>query len=548
MFKRTATFMLAIALVVSGALAGCSSNSKTTESNNASETTNKDKTSETSAETSKETSTDANNGEATVIKWATVENWYPPAPLGSGLPVWKEIEQKLNITIQWDVAPDAQYVTAMQTRLAAGTDLPDILRVPGGDPTQYGQSGLLIPLEDLIQSQGQNVQKVFSNDPEARKLMTSGDGHIYGLAPIIRESSYLMGNVFTLRQDWLDKLNLKTPDTLDDWYNVLKAFRDKDPNGNGKRDEIAWGGDPLFFAEAFGLHLWASAWQGGFWADKDGKVFYQWTDPRMKELLTWLNKLYKEELLDPDYGNPSAEALQAKVTKNLVGSMNNWPDLTFAWGKVIRSSADPSARFVPVVPPQGKNGDRSLEGYGIVDMGFQGISKDCKNKEAAFKLMDYLWSEEGIRYMAWGIEGKSYTMENGKPKYTDWVMKNSDGLGMSDALRTLGSWPTIPWIQQADTYQQMLDADPDFAKSPSMMKPYLIDPFPPLLATKEEQDQLTVLNNDINTYRGEMITKFIIGQEPIENFDKFVDTLKGMNLDKLLEIKQTQYERTMNRK
>jgi putative aldouronate transport system substrate-binding protein len=547
MFKRTATFMLALALAVSGALVGCSSNSKPTESNNATDTTSKETTSETSAETSEETSTDAANGEATVIKWATVENWYPPAPLGSGLPIWKEIEEKLNIKIEWDVAPDAQYVTSMQTRLAAATDLPDIVRVPGGDPTQYGQSGLLIPLEDLIQKEGQNIQKVFANDPEAQKLMTSGDGHMYGLAPIIRGSSYINGNVFTIRQDWLDKSNLKAPDNLDDWYQVLKAFRNNDPNGNSKKDEIAWGGDPLFFGEAFGLHLWSSAWQGGFWAEKDGKVNYQWTDPRMKELLTWLNKLYKEGLLDPDYGNPSAEALQAKVTKNLVGSMNNWPDLNFAWAKVLRASSDPNAHYVPVVPLQGPKGDRSLEGYGMIDMGFQGITKDSKNPNVALKLMDYLWSEEGIRYMAFGIEGKSYTMVDGQPKYTDFVTNNPDGLGMSDALRTLGAWPTIPWIQQEGSYTQMLSLDPDFSKSPEMMKPYMVDPFPPLLATKEEQDELTVLMNDLDTYRSEMITKFITGKEPLENFDKFVETLKGMNLDRLVEIKQAQYERTMKK-
>src|SRR5690606_18722060 len=98
---------------------------------------------------------------------------------------------------------DAQYLTSMQTRLASATDLPDIVRVPGGDPTQYGQSGLLIPLEDLIDQHAPNIKTVFENDPEVKKLMTSGDGHIYGLAPIIRQSSYLMENMFIIRKDWL---------------------------------------------------------------------------------------------------------------------------------------------------------------------------------------------------------------------------------------------------------------------------------------------------------------------------------------------------------
>lgn len=557
MGRKALTAILCMILLLSLSLVGCGGQS--TSQKEATEQNQSGKADSTTKEAEQPGTNDSKEQEPAefklpltdkpaTIKWATVENWYPPASLTSGLPVWKEIEKITNVKIEWDVAPDAQYITAMQTRLAAATDLPDIVRVPGGDPTAYGQADVLIPLEDLIQKYAPNVQKVFARDPEAKKLMTSGDGHIYGLAPIIRESSYVMPNYFTIRKDWLDQLGLKVPDNLDDWYNVLKEFKEKDPNGNGKPDEIPWGNDPLFFGEAFGLHLWASAWQGGYWADKDGKVFYQWTDPRMKELLIWLNKLYKEGLLDPDYGNPSAENFQTKVTKNLVGAMNNWPDLTYAWAKILRSSGAPNAHYIPVVPPAGPKGDRSMEGYGIVDMGFQGITKDSKDPVLAIKLMDFLWSEQGIKFMAWGIEGKSYTEENGKLKYTDWVMKNPDGLGMSDALRTLGAWPTIPWIQQRDTYLQMLAADPDFANAPELVKPYLVDPFPPLLATKEEQERLTVLQNDINTYRSEMITKFIIGQESLDNFDTFVETLKSMNLDELVAIKQKQYERTMGRK
>jgi putative aldouronate transport system substrate-binding protein len=528
MAKRVFAAILYVVLTMSLILTGCTKSTNTPE------------------QTPQGTDNGSTN-KVTTIKWATVENWYAPASMTSGLPIWKEIEKKTNTKIVWDVAADAQYLTAMQTRMAVATDLPDIVRVPGGDPTQYGQSGVLIPLEELISKYAPNITAVFENDPESKKLMTSGDGHIYGLAPIIRQSSFLMENMFIIRKDWLDKLSLKVPDNTDDWYNVLKAFKTMDPNGNKKADEIPWGNDPLFFGEAFGLHLWASAWQGGYWAD-NGKVMYQWTDPRMKDLLTYLNKLYKEGLIDPDYGNPSAESFQSKVTKNLVGAANNWPDLTFAWAKLIRNTIDPNAKYAPVVPPAGPKGDRSLEGYGIVDMGFQGITKDCKDPEAAIKLMDYLWSEEGQRYMAWGIEGKSYTMADGKPRYTDLVMNNPDGLGMSDVLRTLGAWPTVQWIQQEDTYRQMLEGDPEFAKTPETMKQYLVNPFPPLLATKEEQDQLTVLQNDINTYRSEMITKFIIGQEPISNFDIFVKKLTGMGVAKLLQIKQTQYDRTMNGK
>lgn len=483
-----------------------------------------------------------------VVTWATVENWYPQASYESGLAVWEAIAKKTNIRIKWEVLPDAQYLTSMQTRLAAGVSLPDILRVPGGDPTQYGQQGLLIPMNDLIDKYGIHIKEYFKKYPVTGQIMRSGDGNYYGIAPIIIESSHLMSNYFCMRKDWLANLKLEVPKTTDEWVTVMKAFRDQDPNGDGKKNEIAWGGEPEYFAEAFGLHLWASAWQGGFFAGKDGKVYYQYTDPRMKDFLTFANMLYKEKLLDQDYGNPNAEVLQAKVTKNLVGSFNTWADFGMTWGLLLRKSIAKNAWFIPVPPPKGPKGDQSLEGYGSVDMGFASISKDSKNPEAALKIMDYMWSPEGRNFLAFGIEGKTYTMVDGKPVYTDYVLKNPQGLGASSVLRTVGAWPTIPWVQQTDSYVQQLQADPEWKDAPAKaLGPFYVEPFPALLATKAEQEKLSVTLTDINTYRSENITKFILGQRPISEFDAFVTEINGMGLAEVLKIKQEQWDRTFKK-
>ncbi len=480
------------------------------------------------------------------VTWATVENWYPNASYADGLEVWETIGEKTNIKIKFEVLPDAQYVTSMQTRLAAGTDLPDILRVPGGDPTSYGQQGLLIPMNDLMAKYGAGVKEQFEKFPLAAKIMRSGDGNYYGIAPIIAESSKWMPNYFVIREDWLATVGMEPPTTTDEWLTVLKAFRDTDANGDGDpSNEIPWGGAPLFFAEAFGLHLWASEWQGGFYTDDAGKVFYQFTDPRFKDFLTFANTMYSEGLLDPDYGNPNTETVQAKATKNLVGSLNNWADLGMSWGSSLRATIAPDAYFIPVVPPKGPKGDQSIEGYGTVDMGFAGISKDCKNPEAAYKLMDYMWTEEGRLFLAYGIEGKSYTMVDGKPKYTDEAVNYVDGT--SSFLRTLGAWPTIPWVQQEYSYIQQLEADPKWGAkaAETCIHPYYAEPFPALLATREEQEKLSVTLTDINTYRREMVDKFIMGARPIEEFDAFVAEMEGMGLGTVLEIKQAQWDRTM---
>lgn len=527
MLKRVLSEILC-AVILAGTVSGCASKTGKTSSSSQSSS-------------SQATATEAFKlpltAKPTSVTWATPDSYYAPASLNSGLAIWPEIEKKTNVKVNWQVVPNDQYNTSMQVKFSAASNLADIVAVPNGDPSLYGQSGLLIPIDDLIQKYAPNIQKVFEENPGVKAAHTSPDGHIYGLTPIMAD----LPEPWLVRKDWLDKLNLKEPDTLDDWVAMLQAFKDKDPNGNGKKDEIAFCASPSWFGEAFGLPI-ASPATSEFEV-VDGKVSYAWTDPKMVDLLTFVNKLYTKGLLDPDYGNQSAEGIESKVANNRVSSYVMYFDWGMDWEKELQKAGVADARYIPVMPPKGPNGHREIIDSGLVDGGFTSISKDCKDPVTAIKLMDYLWSPEGQRYLAWGIEGKTYTMENGKPKFTEFVTNNKDGLGVSDALRTVGAWPTIPWVQQKDQYQQMLDMNDDYKNFASMIKPITIHPFPIILPSKEETDRLTVLENDITTYRSEMYVKFVTGKEPISNFSKFVETLKGMGLDEFVQIKQKQYDR-----
>lgn len=477
---------------------------------------------------------------------ATSDNGYAPASLTTGLAVWKEIEKKTNVKIKWEVQPGGQYITAIQTRLAASSNLPDIVKLPGTNPTPYGQSGTVIPLNELIDQYAPNIRRLFEEKPLAKKLMTSGDGNMYGLAAIVEGASKTQPYGFQIRQDWLDKLQLSMPQNLDDWYNVLKTFAQGDPNGNNKKDEIGFATDPVSaFAGAFDLKLFfTDIFAQGFWANEDNKVFYQWIDPKLKELLAYANKLYMEGLIDPDYGNPSAEGIDAKVTKDRVGSMQMWLELGHNWQNILHAAGITDARYVMAPPPAGPYSKGILEEYGMVDPGFTAITKSCKNKEIAIKWLDYVFaSKEGQMYQAWGIENETYIIKDGKPQFTDFVLKNADGLGPSDGLRSKGAWGTICWVQQPDTYIQILSANPDFASAGKQMEPYYVLPFPFLLGNKDEDDITIPIMNDIATYRAETIAKFIMGLEPIDNFDKYVEKIKEMKIEEVLKIKQSQYEK-----
>ncbi|MBU3144357.1 extracellular solute-binding protein [Clostridium sp. CF012] len=477
----------------------------------------------------------------TTLTWASNDNYYAPSSLNKQLEVWKEIEKKTNVEIQWEALPNSQYIAEMQLKLSNEESLPDLLVVPNSDPTQYGQTGLFIPLETLIEKYAPNIEKAFKVYPGSKELMTSADGHIYGLASIIEGSSDTLPNTFTIRKDWLQQLGLKEPNTLEEWHTVLKAFKEKDPNGNGKKDEIPFGSSPYYFGEAFGLELMS----GSDFKVENDKVIYQWADERMRGYLSFVQGLYKEGLIDQDFGMEAIESTQMKVVKDKVGAYVNYPDWINSWQKLLHSRGKIQAKYIPILPPLGEKKERSLDSYFVIDKRFSSISKNCKNPVLAIKLLDYLWSEEGIRYMAWGIEGKTYVIKQGKESFTDFVIQNKEGLGLSDALRTVGAWPTVPWIQQREQYLQILSLDPNFKNLPELIKPVLKKPFPMLLANKEEQERLTILENNISTYRDEMMIRFIIGDDPLKNFDKYIRELKSLGLEELIQIKQKQYNRFM---
>ncbi|MFD0462567.1 hypothetical protein ACFQY9_12540 [Microvirga aerilata] len=152
-------------------------------------------------------------------------------------PTAKELQRLTGIKLK-NTASNATTISreAFNLLMASG-DLPDI--VAGNelrhDFVRYGMEGAFQPLNDLIEKHAPNLKKFLASNPEIKKAITAPDGNIYWI-PYVPDGKYARG--WFIRYDWLDKLGLKAPQTVDELYTVLQAFRDKDPNGNGQKDEV----------------------------------------------------------------------------------------------------------------------------------------------------------------------------------------------------------------------------------------------------------------------------------------------------------------------
>ncbi len=487
------------------------------------------------------------------LKLATFDNWYTPASYRQNLPVWQEIEKKTGVKIAWDVMPSEEFDTNMATRLAAGTSLPDILYVPGGgtEAYKYGKQGILVGLKKLIDENAPNTKKYWAGEGAVvRKLLTTPEGEIYSIATSRLGVTSFDPWTQIVRKDWLDKLGMAEPKTIDDWYSMLAAFKNQDPNGNGTKDEIPC----VFYEGALNDSLagyWGNAWglhfefSSGFWPDASGAVQWEWIDPRAKEMTAWFAKLYGEGLIDPEFATRQFDSMQAVINQGRVGVTSEWVNYISMAGATdaIKKSGWPNAEYIVPVPPGGPSGYKGhLEKRPPIG-GLWSISKDCTNAKAAVKWLDYVYaSPEGIRFANYGVEGKSYTMVNAKPRFTAFVKNNSE-LGWRDALMSIGALPNVPYVLQRSIYEDINDDKPKLLDTIAMLQPYLVDPFPSVMPTEEESNRMGELFTDIQTYQAEMIMRFVMGKESMTKWDEYVSKVKAMGIDEVLKIRQAQWDR-----
>jgi len=487
------------------------------------------------------------------------------APQSAGIesldvnPFSKHIEEKLGITFKWNTTPDAVFNDKKLLMLASG-DYPALIMNAGiskADQIKYGMQGAFIPLNDLIEQHAPNIKKAMEEIPYLAPAMTAPDGNIYALPKVNECLHCTYGQRMWINTTWLEKLGLEMPQTTDEFYEVLKAFKEKDPNGNGKADEIplttsldVWGGG----VDAFLMNAFIYNNGTSYLSLKDGKVILSATEPEWKEGLKYLRKLYSEGLIDKGAFTQNGDAVKqlGNKSENVVGAVG----YALISSMLDTTDAKPRHKEYDVVPPlKGPNGVQ-LAGYsvGAGDGSFVITNKATEEERiAAIKLADYLFSEEGTVMTSWGFEGDGWRKAeagaldyNGKPaKYEALKRDVPEGtpdvtwwqLGtmlMVNSIRESFVAPEDPLGNGAYEYRLWLAAK----KYEPFAKPELVYPtdvfIDPADATFIAQIQKT-----IQDYVKSNLAQFVTGSKDIEkDWDAYVSGFKGLQLDKYLEIHQ----------
>lgn len=325
--------------------------------------------------------------------------------------VLQEIEARTGIRMEVTYVPLGDYATKLNTMIASKT-LPDIFRIDDvATAIEFRDSGLLMELDDLLAAHGSNIVAQLGDDISTSPV--NADGATYG---IFRAALPYASNL-AIRTDWLENLGLEMPTDLDSFYEVLRAFTFDDPDKNGQNDTIGYVGTMASmrtFSHIFGAFGIPMDTELRPILLEDGTVTTYMKHPQYLEAIKYLRRLYEEGILLPDFSTiPLMSSFELLWTGRTgvfdfqnVGTTNNWVKGGRYTGEVM-----PEFGFTVLAGPGGKGGSAAQYPNYI---GTTVISSTCKDPEAAMRLLDFLYSEEGDELTYLGTEGVMY----------EWVSKD----------------------------------------------------------------------------------------------------------------------------
>ncbi|MFE5320633.1 extracellular solute-binding protein [Paenibacillus sp. NPDC056579] len=479
----------------------------------------------------------------TITSWEQINgNLTTFVPNLADSPFGKQLEKDTGIKVKYSHPADGQSKEQFNL-LIASNNLPDVIEYdwnnayPGGPEKAIGDK-VILPLNELIDKHAPNLKKMLQQDKELDKMLKTDSGKYY-VFPMIRPDNGLVFRGPMIRKDWLDELNLQVPTTVDEWYTVLKAFKEKK---GATAPFTAQYSNEFNVQDAF---IGAFRTANRYYIDDQGKVKYGPIDPQFKDALQLLRKWYSEGLIDKDFAlNTDSKALDNKILGNasgatvglLSGGMGRWMET----GK----KQDPKFQLVAAPYPTLKKGERAFIGqrdFKYNPAASKAVTDAAKNPELAVKWLDYAYSEKGSLLFNFGIEGESYTMKNGVPTFTDKITKDPKynlQQMVSQYTKPNGPFPGDS-RKSFNTFKEQDEAvgiwsETDAAKH---VMPLFITP------TVEESKEVAKISTAIASYKEEMFVKFVMGKEPIEKFDEYVKRIKEMGSDKVTKIYQDAYDR-----
>lgn len=457
----------------------------------------------------------------------------------------KDTEEKLGVKINWIVVSNSDW-EEQRGILLAGGDLPDIFigNQTIRDADVASNRDYFLELTDVVEQYMPNYQHALETIPAMKTVVTEADGTMCSFSKI-QPARPTVRNQLIINKTWLDNLNLDIPTNVEELKNVMVAFKEGDPNGNGIADEIPYshnGDIPTDWLSPFGI----TDINETLMSITDGEPFFWPTSEGYKQGIIWCNELYELGVIDAEVFTQDWSMLTGKWVNEevaLVGMSYQWtPDAVFGqW----------SSEYIAIAPIQDMDGNAYSSGdpdgiFAIMNNEAH-ITTKCENVEMAAKWLDEFYTSEASIQNFWGAidtvitkhDDGTYTL-NDPPEGV-----SADAWYWAESLRDFGP----KYIEPGFNDKLILDptsGDGLKLEIAKMAEDYVTTPFPNLKYTQEENDELALLVTDISGYCQQMRAKWVTEGGIEEDWDEYIGQLNAMGLERFIEIRMDAYNRSKN--
>lgn len=470
--------------------------------------------------------------------------------IGNDCVLWNELATRTGVHLEWTaISPDTE--GEKFNLMVASDDLSDIISnattlYTNGGEAAINDEVLIDHLPYLTEELTPQICKLMEAYPDAVPEALTESGWLAGMPQMSMqtESTSTFGPM--IRKDWLDDLGLEIPETYDELYEVLKAFRDEKGADAAMALNYAATGINSGLTLGYGIQgLVADAAMSEPFYQVDDTVMYGPIQPEFKEYLSMINKWYEEGLIwqdfmsYQDFQNPPTDIILAGRTGFFYG------EVTFI--ATLQNASD-DENFELVAMP-----DLVKEKGGTIPFMAErtytaatpwSISTQCEYPELAMQWCNYMYTDEGALLCNYGIEGESFVFdENGVPVFTDLVLNNPD---MSTTVALFmycldrGPFYRDETREQSGYTQAQKEASGIWNSNMSVGRA-----MGGALNT-DESDKVNQFYGDIKTYIQESVLEFVTGTRSLDEFDAYVEHIKDMGIDDVTACWQDAYERYLN--
>ncbi len=539
-FQKMLSYVLVGACAI-GLLAGCgnTASKESSESKESSIEKTVEQSSATASTTVEETGITYPLSEKVTLRVAVLENANVTAKYKDvgETPFGQAWQEATGVNVEFEQYASGQ---AMNLMFASG-DLPDIVIFPwsaySGGAVKAIEDKIIMPINDYVEY-APDLMAVLESNEIFRKSCMTPNGDMIGF-PFARGDEFLQTSFgLIIRTDFLEQVDMEIPNTPDDLYNVLKAFKEElnieAPFSTTVSNLIGYGGGHGLMTTPFGLPS-ISFYQ------ENGKVQLGYYKKEYKDVLAFWKKLKDEDLLDKNY-TVGVDA-RANLMNGIAGVIMDTPGGGIGT-MVSTMKDDPTFDIAGFGPLVAKAGDTPMMTHydNPITHSFSVITPACKNVEAAMKFLNYGYTEEGHMLFNFGIEGVSYEMKDGYPAYTDLILNNPDGLApaqimphyLEASIGVCGYVQDKAYMEQYAGAPQQQQALAQWTKSDSAK--YKI---PQITIPAEDNAEYLKLMGDIETYMKTMTIDYINGDKDLAGFEtEYLKTMKELGADRAIEIYQ----------